>query len=90
MITLQEATMSKPAKAHVEDWQIVYRTIGLLSAQAVQGRLQTAGIPSVLDYDGTSAVLGIPTFGGTGEVRVLVPFDRMVEARGLLGPDANQ
>ena len=31
--------MSKPAKTHVEDWQIVYRTIGLLSAQAVQGRL---------------------------------------------------
>jgi hypothetical protein len=82
--------MSKPAKTHVEEWQIVFRTIGLLSAQAVQGRLQTAGIPSVLDYDGSGPVLGIPTFGGTGEVRVLVPFDRTVEARGVLGPDANQ
>ncbi len=79
--------MSKSPKAHVEDWQIVYRTIGLLSAQTVQGRLQTAGIPSVLDYDGTSTVLGIPTFGGAGEVRILVPLERLAEARALLGPE---
>ena len=82
--------MSKSMKVQGENWQIVYRTIGVLSAQAVQGRLQTAGIPSVLDYDGSGPVLGIPTFGGTGEVRVLVPLDRMAAARGLLGPDANQ
>ena len=79
--------MSKSPKAHVEDWQIVYRTIGLLSAQTVQGRLQTAGIPTVLDYDGTSAMLGIPTFGGAGEVRILVPLERLAEARALLGPE---
>lgn len=74
--------MSNP---HTEEWQIICRVIGLLPAQTVQGRLETAGIPAVLDYDGTTALLGIPTFAGTGEVRVLVPLDRLPEARELLG-----
>ena len=74
--------MSDP---HTQEWQIVCREIGLLAAQTVQGRLETAGIPTVLDYDGTKSMLGIPTFGGTGEVRVLVPSDRLSEARELLG-----
>ena len=77
--------MSKSAKPHTEEWQIVYRELGLLAAQTEQGRLETAGIPAVLDYDGTQSLLGIPTFGGTGEVRILVPRDRLAEARELLG-----
>ena len=77
--------MSNP---HAKDWQIVCREIGLLAAQAMQGRLETAGIPAVLDYDGTKSLLGIPTFGGTGEVRVLVPLDRLAEARELLDADS--
>jgi len=62
--------------------------MGLLTAQAIQGRLETAGIPAVLDYDGTRSLLGIPTFGGTGEVRILVPRDRLAEARELLGAES--
>ena len=80
--------MSKSAKSHAEEWQVVYRELGLLSAQTVQGRLETAGIPAVLDYDGTQSLLGIPTFGGTGEVRILVPLERLAEARELLGADS--
>ena len=80
--------MSKSAKPHTEEWRIVYREMGLLAAQAVQGRLETAGIPVALNYDGTSTLLGIPTFGGTGEVRILVPRDRLTEARELLGADS--
>jgi len=79
--------MSKSPKAHVEDWQIVYRTIRLLSAQTVQGRLQPPGFPQYWTMTETSTVLGIPTFGGAGEVRILVPLERLAEARALLGPE---
>ncbi len=80
--------MSKSAKPHIEEWRIVRRVMGLLTAQTIQGRLETAGIPAVLDYDGTQSLLGIPTFGGTGEVRILVPLDRIADARELLGADS--
>jgi hypothetical protein len=82
---IKEITMSNP---HTQKWQIVSRELGLLAAQTVQGRLETAGIPAVLDYDGTQPLLGIPTYGGTGEVRILVPADRMAEARELLGANS--
>ena len=77
--------MLKSMSHRREDWQIVHREFGLLPAQVIQGRLETAGIPAVLDYDGTKSLLGIPTLGGTGEVRILVPLDRVAEARELLG-----
>ena len=80
--------MSKSVKPRVEEWRIACRVIGLQAAQTVQGRLETSGIPAVLDYDGTKSLLGIPTFGGTGEVRILVPLDRSAEARELLGADS--
>jgi hypothetical protein len=80
--------MSRPEKSRSKEWRIVHRAIGLLAAQAVQGRLETAGIPAVLDYDGTKLMVGIPTFAGTGEVRILVPLDRIAEARELLGADS--
>ena len=77
--------MHQSAKARTDEWRIVYRAIGQLAAQAIQGRLETAGVPVILDYDGTTALLGIPTLAGTGEVRVLVPLDWLPEARELLG-----
>jgi hypothetical protein len=80
--------MSTHTPDKTRDWNIVYRTVGLLPAEAVQGRLATAGIPAVLEYDNMQPLLGIPAFAGTGEVRVLVPLDRLTEARDLLGPDS--
>jgi hypothetical protein len=59
----------------------------LLPAEAVQGRLNTAGIPAVLNYDGMKPLLGIPAFAGAGEVCILVPSDRLAEAQELLGID---
>ncbi len=80
--------MASSTHAAKAQWQIVCRTMGLLPAEAVRGRLETGGIPAILDYDGTSTLLGIPAVGGTGEVRILVPADRIAEARELLGPEA--
>ncbi len=80
--------MSQPIKSHTEEWKVVCRELGLLAAQTVQGRLETAGIPAVLNYDGTRSLLGIPAYGGTGEVCILVPLDRLAEACELLGVDS--
>lgn len=77
------------AQAERQGWKIVCRAMGLLPAEAIQGRLATAGIPAVLDYDGVSRMLGIPIYAGTGEVRILVPIERLAEARELLGPEAD-
>jgi hypothetical protein len=83
-VYFKEVSMSKSPHPHPGEWQIVTRELGLLAAQTVQGRLETAGIPVVLDYDGMQSLLGVPAFGSTGEVRILVPRDRLAEARALL------
>jgi hypothetical protein len=64
-------------------WAVVYRAQGMLEAEAVKGSLETADIPTVLDYESLGQTLGI-TIGGLGEVRVLVPTDRADDARELL------
>lgn len=79
--------MSNSTQPAGAEWKIVCRVMGLLSAEAIRGRLETGGIQVVLDYDGTSTLLGIPAFGGTGEVRILVPSDQIAEARELLGSE---
>ncbi len=81
--------MSSSAHAARAQWRIACRTMGLMSAETIRGRLETGGIPAILDYDGTSTLLGIPAVGGTGEVRILVPGDRFAEAQELLGPEAD-
>ncbi len=67
----------------------VYRTAGLLQAAVVKGRLESAGIPVMLDYESLGRVMGL-TVDGLGEVRVLVPDDRADDARQLLAEDDEQ
>ena len=62
---------------------VVYRAAGLLQAEVVKGRLESAGIPVMLDYESLGRVMGI-TVDGLGEVRLLVPTGRAEEARQLL------
>jgi len=62
---------------------LVYRTAGMLQAEVIKGRLESAGIPVLLDYESLGRVLGI-TIDGLGEVRVLVPDERAEDARQLL------
>ena len=75
--------MFGPRNVKREGLEVVYRASGLLRAQVIKGRLEVSGIPAVLDYDSVSQVFGI-TIDGLGEVRVMVPIERVDEARELI------
>ncbi len=61
----------------------VYVTSGLLQAEIIKGKLETYGIPTLLEYESLGPVLGL-TLDGLGQVRVLVPEDKAEIARALL------
>jgi hypothetical protein len=61
----------------------VYTAFGQLQAQVIKTKLESAGIPALLDYESAGVVLGI-TVDGLGEVRVMVPEGLAEEARALL------
>ena len=50
----------------------VYEAQGMLAAQIVKGRLESAGIPAMLKYEAVGQVYGL-TVDGLGLVRVQVP-----------------
>jgi hypothetical protein len=80
--------MFGPINVHREGMTTVYRTAGLMQAEIIKGRLESAGIPVMLDYESLGRVMGI-TVDGLGEVRILVPNERAEEARELLAPSAD-
>jgi hypothetical protein len=61
----------------------VHTASGQLQAQVVKTKLESAGIPALLDYESAGVVLGI-TVDGLGEVRVMVPEALAEEAQALL------
>jgi hypothetical protein len=61
----------------------VYRSQGMLGAQVVKGRLESAGIPVFLKYEALGQVLGL-TVDGLGMVEVQVPADWAEDADALL------
>jgi len=76
--------MLQGKKREKPDLVTVHIASGLLSAQVVKTKLESVGIPALLDYESAGVVLGI-TVDGLGEVRVMVPEDLAQEARALLG-----
>jgi hypothetical protein len=56
---------------------------GLLQAQVIKAKLETADIPVLLDYESLGPVFGI-TVDRLGEVRILVPDRHVDEARALI------
>jgi hypothetical protein len=63
--------------------ETVYVAHGLLRAEVVKGRLESEGIPAILQFDSGSHVFGL-TVDGLGEVRVLVPAPLAELARQVL------
>jgi hypothetical protein len=61
----------------------VYTAYGQLEAQVIKTKLESAGIPALLDYESAGVVLGL-TVDGLGEVRVMVPEALAEEAEDLL------
>ncbi len=62
---------------------IVRRVWGMLQAQVLKGRLESAGIPVLLDYESAGPAYGI-VIDGLGEVRVMVPAQCVQDAELLL------
>jgi hypothetical protein len=58
-------------------------TSGLLQAEIIKGKLETNGIPALLEYESLGPVMGF-TLDGLGQVRVLVHEDKAEVARALL------
>jgi len=65
---------------------VVCRTQGEARAAIIKGRLESEGIPALLQYESAGIVYGL-TFDGLGEVRVLVPVGLEEEARRLIESD---
>jgi hypothetical protein len=80
--------MFGPINVHHQGMTTVYRAPGLMQAEIIKGRLESAGIPVMLDYESLGRVMGI-TVDGLGEVRILVPNERADEAKELLAPSAD-
>ena len=66
---------------------VVYKAAGEVEAELVKGKLNNAGIPALLEHDSGGTAIGL-TIDGWGEYRVLVPEDRLPEARTLLARSA--
>jgi hypothetical protein len=62
---------------------VVHVAQGLPRAYVIKAKLESAGIPALLDYESAAPALGI-TIDGMGAVRILVPSDRADEARALI------
>ncbi len=62
---------------------VVYTSSGLLAAETIKSKLESAGIPALLKYESIGRIIGL-TVDGLGQVEVLVPREREQEARALL------
>jgi len=78
--------MLRRKKRDKPDLVTVHTASGMLSAQVIKTKLESAGIPALLNYESAGVVLGI-TVDGLGEVRVMVPEDLAEEARALLAEE---
>jgi hypothetical protein len=64
------------------DWEVV-TIVDALSADVLKAALETAGIAVVARQEASGRIIGL-TVGSMGEVSLLVPRDRIDEARALI------
>ena len=67
----------------------VASTAGQIQAQVLKGKLETAGIPVLLEYESAGLVFGL-TLDGLGEVRVMVPEEFEQDALIVIQPEDEQ
>jgi hypothetical protein len=68
------------------DLVTVYTAQGLLQAEVIKGKLESAGIPVLLAYESVGPIYGL-TVDGLGQVRVQVPARHADDAQALLADD---
>ena len=64
------------------EWEVV-TVVDALAADVLKAALETAGIAVVMRQEAYGRIIGL-TVGSMGEVSLLVPRDRVVEARALI------
>lgn len=64
------------------DWEVV-TIVDALAADVLKAALETAGIAVVTRQEASGRIIGL-TIGSMGEVSLLVPRDRVAEARALI------
>ena len=67
----------------------VYHSAGMLSAEVVKGKLESAGIPVMLKYEAAGQLFGL-TVDGLGMVDVQVPEEFAEDAAALVAEDPNE
>jgi hypothetical protein len=65
------------------DMVVVCTTNGEIEAQTIRSALEAAGIPAELRMEAAGTLFAV-TVNGLGAVRVVVPSDRLEEARAIL------
>jgi hypothetical protein len=71
----------KPPKR--EGLTLVYTAQGMLPAQVIKTKLESVGIPALLEYESAGPVLGL-TVDGLGLVHIFVPSQYAEEAERVL------
>ena len=66
----------------------IYHSMGMLPAQVIKSKLESAGVPVLLKYESAGQVIGL-TIDGLGMVQVQVPEEWAEDAQALIavGPD---
>jgi hypothetical protein len=63
--------------------EVVFVANGMLEAESVRILLESFGIPAYLNQESAGTAYGF-TVGILGEVEVVVPLDRIVEAKNII------
>jgi len=71
------------APEHNAALEVAYTASGEMEAQAVRSALEAAGIPAKLKMEAAQRLFAV-TVDGLGAVRVMVPADRLEEARSIV------
>ena len=74
-----------------EDQQLitVYTASGQPEAEIIKGRLESEGIPAILQYESAGVVYGL-TVNGLGQVRIQVPSSLVQEALAIIATDETE
>jgi hypothetical protein len=72
-----------PGAASEPDFKLVHTANGEMEAQGLRSVLEAAGIPVVLRFEAAARYYPV-TIDGLGAVKLMVPADRLEEAKAIL------